>query len=289
MRHYQLGLFVGLFVLFALFAFLCVGCQSQSRPPPPVHRRMPDASKEYALALQVADAAEKAGNPEAAEAALKKAHEQSPTDSKPVVMLAELYNLIGEYQKAASLIQLNLPQFQRQPAVLSELQRQQALAYWHLNQSNLALASLVSAYAHAAHPDRVLNDMGVLLDQLSEHRLAQSCYRRGLRAAPNSDILMSNYALSLLCTANIGAAKELLNNPALIGSNNPGVLNIRAQATGLLEHNAQSSSTAIAGAVQKQLKLNQTHAPVTSENRENINNICMVGDIVQPFPPLPSP
>lgn len=230
-------------IVFCLLIGL-VGCQSQAgtqQPSTPLKQLNSNAANDYQVAMDLAQASLKSGNPEVAERAFQVAHRNMPSQAAPVVGLGQLYIDGGQYQKALNWNQQALAQFKQQPEVQSQLNRQLGLAYLHLKQVNLAAQSLLTAYDQTKHPAQVLNDLGVLLDQLGQHSKAQLCYRQGLTGVPTNPVLLNNYALSLLYTGDVPQAKKILNSPAILASENSAVEYNRKLAMDLLAKNSQSS------------------------------------------------
>lgn len=267
------GVFMKKLFTLLLLSFLLSACQTSQ---PGLAGLNAQQTKQYNLDMQVAFAAGKSGNTEAAENALKDAIQQAPDAPTPVMMLAAVYVVSKEYQLATSLVEENLPKFKDQPQVASELNRQLGIAYWHLDQPNLAVSALADAYPNARQPDLVLNNLGIFLDHLGQHFMAQLCFKRGLLLAPKSDVLMNNYALSLIASGNIDTAKKLLNDPVLISSKNQDVLKNRDEAVKLLDEGQreQLSTQAIASAFRHQFGFNEQHAQITQENFQKISGVC---------------
>lgn len=251
--------------------FLLTACQSSSQTAAPTANK-----KDYDMAMKVAAVSEKSGNNEATESALNEARQQAPNSPEPVIRLTKLYVSMGEYQKASSLAEENLPKFKNQPGAEAELQRLLGLAYWHLDQPNLGISALIIAYPISQHPEVALNDIAVVLDHVGKHQAAQYCYQQGLQLAPSNDVLMNNYALSLACTGDIAQAEQLLNNRVLISSSNQSVLANRDLALEVLQEGRRDNMSAenIAQTFRRQFGFDQSHAQLTQENFAAIAKIC---------------
>jgi Flp pilus assembly protein TadD len=190
----------------ALLACALVGCASDRAPR--TSSLTPDTR------LQVAEAAEGAGERELAIQMYLTAAASGPQDDKLLLRCAEALTRLDKIAEARQILIDRLRETPKQPDLIRAL----GLLYLVAGQPAKAVAEMDKLLAQSHQDVRALVDKAVALDLLGRHGEAQRIYREVLKGAPNDPAVRNDLALSLMLEGKIQEAEAQLAPVADLGS-----------------------------------------------------------------------
>jgi Flp pilus assembly protein TadD len=178
----------------------CLLAACESDKPPPATSLNPDTR------VQVAEAAEAAGERDLALSMYITAAESAPGDIKLQLRCVQALTQAGKITQARDLLTSRLK------AMPEEVELTRALGLLNLVSGEPAQAAIQLDKVLAKNPDdvRARVDKAVALDLQRRHAEAQGIYRQVLQASPNDPVVRNNLALSLMLDGKIREAQEQL-------------------------------------------------------------------------------
>jgi Flp pilus assembly protein TadD len=159
--------------------------------------------------MRVAAATRAGGDPATAVVLYRRAHTLEPFNAEPLAKLGGALNDLAVPDEAAQAFRKALGIDPRNTEGLRGL----GAALIALDQPELAVEQFEAALA-IEDDHRSYSGLGVALDAMGDHALAQAYYRVGLELAPGNLTLLNNLGLSLALTGDHPAAIEALSQAA---------------------------------------------------------------------------
>jgi len=156
--------------------------------------------------LQVAEAAEGAGERDLAVSMYITAASSAPREVKLQLRCADALTRLGKITQARDLLTERVKEMPEE----TDLTRALGLLYLVSGEPAQAVAELDKLLTKKHQDVRVLVDKAVALDLLHRHAEAQAIYRQVLTASPNDPAVRNDLALSLMLEGKIEEAREEL-------------------------------------------------------------------------------
>ena len=182
-------------IIVFLICMSLIGCATQNT----------QEKEKVNMYLSLGDVYQEANRFSEAENYYKKAYTLEPQNTHVMTKLADTFVNQGKLEDAAltyKQILIVSPQ-NRVRYKLAAVSLSRGDAYTALNEYGKTLKI-------NPHDDHALNGLGVLLDNISQYKLAEVCYKKGLRYAPHTSSLLNNLGISYALSGELDRAKHYL-------------------------------------------------------------------------------